>query len=105
MAADGSLTLTVPVTNTGKREGAEVVQLYVGDDKAGVLRPAKELKGFEKIWLAPGETKNVTFTVTPDLLKFFDAEAHEWVAEPGSFTLYVGGASDNTPVKAKFKLK
>lgn len=105
MAADGSLTITVPVTNTGKREGAEVVQLYVGDDKASVLRPVKELKGFEKIWLAPGETKNATFTVTPDLLKFFDAEAHEWVAEPGAFTLYVGGASDNTPVKVKFKLK
>lgn len=105
MAADGSLTITVPVTNTGKSEGAEVVQLYVGDDKASVLRPVKELKGFEKIWLAPGETKNATFTVTPDLLKFFDAEAHEWVAEPGSFTLYVGGASDNTPVKVKFKLK
>lgn len=102
---DGKLTLTVPVTNTGKREGAEVVQLYVGDDKASVLRPVKELKAFEKISLRPGETRNLEFTITPDMLKFFDADKHEWVAEPGAFTLYVGGASDNTPAKAKFKLK
>lgn len=105
MAADGgSLTVTVPVTNTGAREGSEVVQLYVADDKASVLRPLKELKGFEKITLAPGETREVSFTVTPAMLSFFDAEAHEWRNEPGAFTLYIGGASDSTPAVAKFKL-
>lgn len=105
MKADGGkLTVTVPVTNTGSREGAEVVQLYVGDDKASVLRPVKELKGFEKVTLAPGETRDVTFTVTPDMLAFFDADAHAWRTEPGTFTLYLGGSSALTPAKAKFKL-
>lgn len=105
MKADGGkLTVTVPVTNTGSREGAEVVQLYVGDDKATVLRPVKELKGFEKVTLAPGETRDVTFTITPDMLAFFDADAHAWRTEPGSFTLYLGGSSALTPAKAKFKL-
>lgn len=105
MKADGGkLTVTVPVSNTGSREGAEVVQLYVGDDKASVLRPVKELKGFEKVTLAPGETRDVTFTVTPDMLAFFDADAHAWRTEPGTFTLYLGGSSALTPAKAKFKL-
>lgn len=105
MTAGGeALTVTVPVTNTGSREGAEVVQLYVGDDKASVLRPVKELKGFEKITLAPGETREVSFSITPEMLSFFDAEAHEWRSEPGAFTLYIGGASDSTPAIAKFKL-
>ncbi|MDE6136792.1 MAG: glycoside hydrolase family 3 C-terminal domain-containing protein [Muribaculaceae bacterium] len=106
MTAEGDkLTVTVPVTNTGSREGAEVVQLYVGDDKASVLRPVKELKGFEKVTLAPGETRDVTFTVTPEMLAFFDAGAHAWRTEPGTFTLYLGGSSAVTPAKAKFKLK
>lgn len=105
MTAGGeALTVTVPVTNTGSREGAEVVQLYVGDDKASVLRPVKELKGFEKITLAPGETREASFSITPEMLSFFDAEAHEWRSEPGAFTLYIGGASDSTPAIAKFKL-
>ena len=105
MKADGGkLTVTVPVSNTGSREGAEVVQLYVGDDKASVLRPVKELKGFEKVTLAPGETRDVTFTVTPEMLAFFDADAHAWRTEPGTFTLYLGGSSALTPAKAKFKL-
>ena len=94
----------MPVSNTGSREGAEVVQLYVGDDKASVLRPVKELKGFEKVTLAPGETRDVTFTVTPEMLAFFDADAHAWRTEPGTFTLYLGGSSALTPAKAKFKL-
>ncbi|MDE5916005.1 MAG: glycoside hydrolase family 3 C-terminal domain-containing protein, partial [Duncaniella sp.] len=67
-----SLTITIPVRNTGDREGKETVQLYIGDDKASVLRPLKELKGFEKIDLAPGEEKTVNFTITPDALKFYD---------------------------------
>ncbi|MDE6160026.1 MAG: fibronectin type III-like domain-contianing protein, partial [Muribaculaceae bacterium] len=102
--AGGSLTVTVPVTNTGLRSGAEVVQLYVGDDKSSVRRPLKELKGFDKITLAPGETRDVTFTVTPEMLAFFDEEAHDWRAEPGTFTLYIGGSSADTPARAKFRL-
>lgn len=102
---DGSLTVTVPVTNTGKVGGQEVVQLYIGDDKARVLRPQKELKGFEKVTLAPGETAQVTFTVSPDDLKYFDDAKHEWVAEPGTFTAYIGSSSADIRAKASFRLK
>ena len=102
IASDGTLTLTLNVTNTGTREGKEVVQLYIGDDKATVLRPVKELKGFEKIALAPGETKQVTFTITPDMLKYWSEEAHDWVAETGKFTAYIGSSSTDIRGKVTF---
>lgn len=105
MAPDGSITLSIPVTNTGKSAGKEVVQLYIGDDKASVLRPLKELKGFSKIALAPGETKTVTFTITPDDLKFYDETAKGWIAEPGKFTAYVGSSSTDIRAKATFDYK
>ena len=105
MGEGGELTLTLNVTNTGKREGKEVVQLYIGDDKATVLRPVKELKGFEKISLAPGETKQVTFTITADDLKFFDEATHSWKAETGKFTAYVGSSLTDIRGKVKFTLE
>lgn len=95
--------VTVAVTNTGKVAGKEVVQFYVGDDKASVLRPVKELKHFEKVELAPGETRTVTYTVNDDDLKFFDEVKHEWVAEPGTFTIYVGASSRDIKGKANFR--
>ena len=85
--------ITVAVTNTGNRAGQEVVQLYVTDSKASVVRPKKELKGFSKVALQPGETKQVTFTITPEMLAFFDAEAHEWVTEAGQFVLHIASSS------------
>lgn len=88
----GSIKLTVPVTNTGKREGKEVVQLYIGDEKCSEDRPAKELKGFEKVSLQPGETKTVSFTVTPDDLKFWSEKTHGWTVEPGKFKVYIGAS-------------
>ena len=105
IAADGTLTLTIDVTNTGSREGKEVVQLYIGDDKATVLRPVKELKGFQKISLAPGETRQVTFTITPDMLKYWSEEAHDWVAEAGKFTAYVGSSSTDIRGKVTFSFE
>ena len=93
MAADGTLTVTVPVKNTGSVAGKEVVQLYVGDDKCSVLRPLKELKHFQKIALQPGEEKSVTFTVTPEDLQFYDDKAACWKSEPGKFKLYIGSSS------------
>ncbi len=93
MSADGKITVTVPVTNTGKVEGKEIVQLYIQDEKSSLPRPLKELKGFRKISLAPGETADVTFTITPDDLKFFDDSKHEWIAEPGKFKALVGASS------------
>ena len=97
-------TVTVSVKNTGKCAGKEVVQLYVGDDKASVIRPVKELKGFEKILLQPGEQKSVSFTITEDALKFFDETKHEWVAEPGTFKAYIGSSSRDVKAKLPFKL-
>ncbi len=89
---DGN-TLSVDITNTGSREGKEVVQLYVADRKAALVRPVKELKAFCKVALQPGETKTVQFTITDDMLSFFDPEAHQWTVEPGLFDLLIGASS------------
>lgn len=101
---DGAMTLSVDVTNTGSRAGAETVQLYISDTKASVKRPAKELKNFAKIYLEPGQTKTVTFTVRPSDLTFFDAGAHAWKAEPGEFRAHVGAASDDIRSSLRFVL-
>ena len=97
-------TVTVPVTNTGSVAGKEVVQLYVGDDKATVLRPVKELKAFQKIAVAPGETATATLTITADDLRFWDEQQHQWRLEPGTFTLYVGSSSTDIRQKVKIKI-
>lgn len=101
---DGALTLSVDVTNSGSRAGAETVQLYISDTKASVKRPAKELKNFAKIYLEPGQTKTLTFTVRPSDLAFFDAGAHAWKAEPGEFRAHVGAASDDIRSSLRFVL-
>lgn len=98
-------TITIPVTNTGKVEGKEVVQLYIGDESASVLRPLKELKGFEKISLKPGEEKTVKFTVKPDDLKFYDDKTGSWRAEPGKFKAYIGSSSTDIRATVPFELK
>ena len=99
------LTISIPVTNTGSVAGAEVVQLYIQDAEASVDRPSKELKGFEKVWLEPGETKTVRFTIGRDALSFFDPEKHEWVAEPGTFKALIGASSADIRSEASFELK
>ncbi len=104
MAADGTLTVTVPVKNTGSVAGKEVVQLYVGDDKCSVFRPLKELKHFQKIALQPGEEKSVTFTVTPEDLQFYDDKAACWKSEPGKFKLYIGSSSTDIRGTVNFEL-
>ena len=101
---DGALTLSVDVTNTGSRAGAETVQLYISDTKASVKRPAKKPKNFAKIYLEPGQTKTLTFTVRPSDLAFFDAGAHAWKAEPGEFRAHVGAASDDIRSSLRFVL-
>jgi len=101
----GSVRLSVPVRNTGSVAGAEVVQLYIRDPQAFVDRPEKELKGFEKVYLEPGQTSTVEFTITADALSYFDETAHKWVAEPGEFIALVGSASDDIRTTASFKLK
>lgn len=105
MQADGTVTVEVTVTNTGSREGKETVQMYVGDRKSSLPRPLKELKGFAKVSLAPGESTVVTFTVGREDLSFFDPERHEWVAEPGKFDIYIAAAADDVKGKVTFELK
>lgn len=96
-----SVEVSVDVTNTGGRKGAEVVQMYIRDDYSSVTRPIKELKGFEKIYLEPGQTQTVKFKITPDLLAFYDAGMN-WIVEPGDFTIMVGNSSmANNSIKLK----
>ena len=95
--------VSIDVTNTGSREGKEIVQLYIGDDESSLERPVKELKGFRKVVLAPGETAKVTFEIEPDMLKFYDPE-RGWVLEKGEFTAYVGAASDDIRSSVRFEL-
>ena len=103
-APEGSLTVTVPVTNTGSRAGAEVVQLYVSDLKSSLPRPVRELKGFQKVFLQPGETQNVTLTITTEALSYYDDAKQMWAIEPGEFDVFVGNASDNLTQKVRFSL-
>lgn len=103
MPADGSITVTVPVTNTGSRGGKETVQLYIRDVKTTLPRPLKELKAFRKVTVAPGETVEVKFEISPDDLKYFDDTLHRWVADPGDFEVLIGASSTDIRSKAKFR--
>ncbi len=105
MTASDKITFSVSVKNSGTRAGEEVVQLYISDLKSSVARPVKELKGFEKIALLPGETKTVSFTVDKTALSFFDAAKHSWVAEPGDFKAIVGASSADIKGSVAFELK
>ncbi len=105
MGQDETLTITLPVTNTGCREGSEVIQLYISDLQSSLPRPVKELKGFSKVKLAPGETREVTFTIGKEALSFFDDTRHEWVAEPGKFEAWIGASSTDIRNKVAFELK
>lgn len=104
MKSDEQLTVTVPVKNTGSREGKEVVQLYIRDKKSSVERPVKELKGFCKVSLKPGEEKEVSFTIDRSALSYFDAGSHQWVAEPGAFEAIVAASATDIRGRVEFKL-
>ncbi|SUG42069.1 beta-glucosidase [Salmonella enterica subsp. arizonae] len=89
MKRDGNVTASVEVSNTGKREGATVIQIYLQDVTASMSRPVKQLKGFEKITLKPGESKTVSFPVDIDALKFWN-QRMQYDAEPGKFNIFIG---------------
>jgi beta-glucosidase len=91
--ADDAVTVGFDVTNTGSREGADVAEVYVGDRHAPVPRPAKELKGFSKIDLNPGETKHVVVQLDRRAFSYYDVKKHDWTVAPGSFTILVGRSS------------
>ena len=105
LATTGRLRVSADVTNTGGRAGAEVVQLYIGDKLSSLPRPVKELKGFEKVHLAPGQSRTVTFEIDPGMLACYDDAKGVWGAEPGEFTAYVGAASDDIRGTVDFVLK
>lgn len=102
---NGSITFKIPVTNCGDRAGAEVVQLYISRKDSPVQSPVKELKGFSKVWLEPGETKEVSISVDKDDLSRFDAEKHCWTADRGEYTAQIGASSDDIKSTVKFNLK
>lgn len=99
---DRPITVSVDVTNVGKRAGKEVVQMYLQDLVGSVARPVRELKGFEKVALSAGEKKTITFTITEEMLRFYDRNMN-YVSEPGEFKVYVGGNSD-AELSAGFQL-
>ncbi len=102
ITADGKLTVSVVVENTGQRAGDEVVQLYIHDVECSVQRPAMELRGFDRISLKPGEKRTVFFTVPGEKLAFFDEKTHGFVVEPGAFDVLVGASSDDIRVRDQF---
>lgn len=99
-----TIRIKIPVTNIGKRGGAEVVQLYISDKKSSLPRPVKELKGFEKIYLEPGQTQTVEFNITPDKLAFFNDAKHQWQVEAGDFEALIGASSTDIKQTVKFKV-
>ena len=101
---NGKIIASVDITNTGKREGKEIVQLYISDKKSSLPRPVKELKGFEKINLKPGETKRVNFEIDINALSFYNDVEQKWVAENGDFDLLIGASAADIKGKSTFTL-
>ena len=100
-----SLTCTITLTNNGDRDGSEVVQLYLSDKKSALPRPPKELKGFQKVELKAGESREVSFVINEDLLQYYNDREQAWAAEPGRFEVLVGASSQEIKAKAVFDLK
>ncbi|HEY5499621.1 MAG TPA: glycoside hydrolase family 3 C-terminal domain-containing protein, partial [Bacteroidales bacterium] len=105
MTQSDSITVSIPVKNTGNRTGSEVVQLYIRDIKSSLPRPIKELKGFRKITLSPDEEKIVRFVVKSDDLKYYDDKHAGWVAEKGQFEALIGASSSDIRNKISFVLE
>ena len=105
MSKSETITVEIPITNKGDQIGSEIVQFYISDIKSSLLRPVKELKGFRKVRLMPGETATIKYEVTPEHLQFFDDTAHRWVAEPGKFELLIGASSTDIRRKVSFEYK
>jgi len=98
-----TLTVSFKITNTGKFAGDEIVQLYLRDKIASIVRPVKELKGFQKIYLLPGESKTVSFIIDNEMLSFYNQQM-QWVSEPGEFDIMIGTSSEKIKLKNKFEL-
>jgi beta-glucosidase len=106
IAKDGKeFVVSFDIKNTGKIAAAEVAQVYVGDDECRLVRPAKELKGFEKVMLQPGETKSLSVRLGDEAFRFYDPILREWVIEPGTFTVHVGASSADIRLKGQLKVE
>ncbi|MBR1809660.1 MAG: glycoside hydrolase family 3 C-terminal domain-containing protein [Paludibacteraceae bacterium] len=105
MTKSGSLQVQIPVTNTGSRAGKQVVQLYISDLKSTLPRPLKELKAFQKVELQPGETKIVTFTITDEMLRYFNPDKHQWESESGDFEALIASSAADIHSRLRFSLK
>ena len=101
---DGTVTAQFEIENTGSRAGAEVAQLYVHPEKPGVMRPEKELKGFKKVFLKPGEKQTLTIPLTQGAFAYFDPDKMGWIAEKGDFKILVGGSSRDLALQAEYNL-
>jgi beta-glucosidase len=99
-----TVTVTIPVTNSGDRQGMETVQLYLGNPACRLMRPVKELRGFRKIDLSPGETRIVEFSLDDRLLAFWDPEVGNWAVEPGGYEMQVGASSRDIRAVARFEV-
>jgi beta-glucosidase len=109
MKADEKMEVSVTITNTGKYNGEEIVQLYLRDKVASIIRPVKELKDFQKIKLKTGESKTIKFVIDREKLSFYaphpaDNQQLQWVAEPGDFDLMIGASSRDIRLKDSFEL-
>jgi len=103
--ADEPMTMSVTVKNTGSAAGHEVVQLYVHDVESAVYRPAHELKGFEKVFLEPGESREVVFTLDRRSFAFYDVQSREWQVEPGNFEVQIGSSSRDIRLRVQCSVR
>ena len=101
---DETVNVSMDIENTGKLKGKEVIQLYVRDVESSLERPYKELKGFKKITLKPGEKKNIQFELKEDALSFYDPAKKSWVAEPGKFEVFIGASSKDIELTGTFEV-
>ena len=105
MSVNDTIIVTTTVKNTGVREGQEIVQLYISDKQSSLPRPIKELKGFKKVRLAPGEEKSISFAIAKNALSFFDDTKKQWVCEPGEFEAIIAASAADIKGVIKFDLK
>lgn len=105
MNSNDSISFKIDITNTGKRAGSEIVQLYISEVNPAVPRPVKELKGFTKLYLQPGEKRQAVITIKKDALSYYDVVRHQWIAKPGMFKALVGSSSQDIKSKLDFKLQ
>jgi beta-glucosidase len=104
LSSNGTFNVSLNVQNTGQRAGAEVAQLYIADIASSVPRPPKELKAFRKIYLQPGESRQIFFTLDKSALSFYDVANSRWYAEPGIFQVQVGSSSRDIRLTGSFQL-